>query len=70
MNYNSNYNSIIYIEDKIFYEYRDYIMNCKKELFYDVIKSSHSKIYNIIFYITAFLFIVGFIDYYKQLITL
>ena len=61
-------NSINQIEDKIFDEYRDYIINVQKELFSDAIKASHNKMYNIIFYIFAFIFIGGFIFYFRKLI--
>ena len=63
-------NSINQTEDKIFDEYRDYIMNVQKELFSDAIKASHNKMYNIIFYISSFLFIGGFIYYFRKLIIL
>ena len=68
--YFKDFDSVIKIEDKIFDEYIDYLMNIQKELFSDIIKISHSKIYNIIFYISAFLFIGGFFYNFRNLILL
>ena len=68
--YFKDLNSINQIEFEIFDEYRDYIMNIQKELFSDVIKASHNKMYNIIFYISAFIFIGRFIYYFRKLIIL
>ena len=70
LDYFKDLNSINQTEDKIFDEFRDYLMDIQKELFFDVIKSSHSIIYNIIFYISGFLFIGGFIYYFRRLIIL
>ena len=70
LDYFKDMDTIIQTEDKIFNEYRDYLMNVQDELLTDVIKSSHSQTYYTIFYISAFLFIFGFVYHFRNLILL
>ena len=68
LDYFKDMDSISQTEDKIFDEYVNYIMSIQKELLNDVIKSSHSKTYYIIFYMSYIFFIVGFFYCFRKLV--
>ena len=62
--------SISRADNEIFDDYINYLMNIQDELLSDVIKSSQSKTYNIIFYISVVFFTLGFFYYFRSLILL
>jgi len=62
-------NDSIYQADRIFYkEYMNYLIGIQNELFDDVIKSSHNKLYYLILYSVLILFILGFLYFVRKLI--
>ena len=64
-------NDSIYQADKIFYkEYMNYLIGIQNELFDDVVKSSHNKLYYFILLSVFILFILGFLYFVRKLILL
>jgi hypothetical protein len=62
-------NDSIYQADRILYrEYMNYLIGIQNELFDDVIKSSHNKLYYFILLSIFILFILGFLYYVRRLI--
>ena len=68
--YFKDINSIIQAENKMFDEYREYLMDIQNDLLSDVIKSSHSNTFSIIFYTSATIFVFGFLYHFRKLILL
>ena len=70
IDYFKDLDSISRADNEIFDDYINYLMNIQDELLSDVIKSSQSKTYNIIFYISVVFFTLGFFYYFRSLILL